>query len=549
MASARALVIGLDGGSYELLTPLCAAGVMPNLNRLMQSAALAELQSTRPYITPVAWTTFQTGCDPQQHGIWDYRYLDHSRRRVCLNDSARIGVPTIFNAVALTGGQTISINLPMTFPAPTVPGLVVGGLDSPSIDAAMETCPELAVEVKRRGVPFSLGTIWKRVPRSHEELAAGVEQTGADFHGRAAVAEIADGLCDWQLMIVQFQTLDALQHRLWHLLGDEEYADPWWRSTARQAMRALDEAIGRLLELADRRQASVLVVSDHGFGPFRGKISLPTLLEQHTLLRRSSWRQRLGGRIQRAGWKTRKWLRRQRQSQGSTASLERPVQGLAPLNWRRSVATVLHGNLAALVYLNTPERFGCGPLVSEASRNQARQEVMAALRELIHPDSGEKLFEEVYSTQERYDCDPLERQWPDVIGIPAAGFHTRTKFDASRAIISGDENLTGTHRLTGVLMVAGRGSVAGTAQNLSGSQQAQRHHAELRDVAPTLLKLMGIGRPASMTGRVLEELLVRRPAHLPIARGIARKSVRPPALSLSEQETVEARLRDLGYLD
>ena len=539
MFSSRALVIGLDGGTYDLLAPLCAAGVMPNLARWMETAALAELESTRPFITPVAWTTFQTGCDPQQHGIWDYRYLDHVRRQVCLNDSARIGRLTLFDWIAAQGGSSVSLNLPMTYPAPGVAGLIVGGLDSPSIEAAMETCPRLGNELKKQNVPFDLGTIWKRVPRTIEELAAGVEQTAADFHGRVTAAEIADTMVDWQWMFVQFQTLDALQHRCWHLLSEESAADEAWTSTARRAMRALDQAIGRLLDLAERRGACVLAVSDHGFGAFRGKISLPALLESRKLLCRSSWSGRLGNQIARAGWKTRKWLRRRTRPRASTASLRRPLETLAPIDWRRSLTAVLHGNLAALVYLNTAERFGNGPLTSETSRHEARQETIAALAELTHPATDETLFEEVYAVQERYDVDPIERQWPDVIGIPVAGFHTRTKFDADRSIVLPDEQLTGTHRQTGVLMIGGHGT----------RRHPERHRAPLRDVAPTLLHMLGIDPPASMPGRVLHELLPERSQLQPTLGHTIAAPVHSPALSVSEQETVEARLRDLGYLD
>ena len=78
----RVLVVGLDGATYELLVPWAESGLMPNLARLMARSSLSVVNSTQPCITPVAWTTFQTGCDPAEHGILDYRYLDHRRRRL-----------------------------------------------------------------------------------------------------------------------------------------------------------------------------------------------------------------------------------------------------------------------------------------------------------------------------------------------------------------------------------------------------------------------------------------------------------------------------------
>lgn len=134
----RMLVIGLDGATYDVLQPLVESGVMPQLRAFMQRAALAELHSTEPAVTPTAWTTFQCGCDPGVHGIYDYRYFDQRVGEVRLNHAGRVPVPTLFDAVSQTVGEVVSLNLPMTFPvASGVRGLVVGGLDSPSLDATL----------------------------------------------------------------------------------------------------------------------------------------------------------------------------------------------------------------------------------------------------------------------------------------------------------------------------------------------------------------------------------------------------------------------------
>ena len=136
--ASRVLVIALDGATYDVLAPLAAEGVMPSLAHFMGQAALVELRSTEPAVTPVAWTTFQTGCDPGAHGIFDYRYLDHRHRRLPLNHAGRIRRATMFDALAAEGSEVVSLNLPMTYsPAAGVRGIVVGGLDSPSTAAAL----------------------------------------------------------------------------------------------------------------------------------------------------------------------------------------------------------------------------------------------------------------------------------------------------------------------------------------------------------------------------------------------------------------------------
>src|SRR2546423_14749019 len=103
--SPRVLVIGLDGATYDVFVPLAELGVMPNLSILLRDAALHELRSTEPYTTPVAWTSFLTGCEVSTHGIFDYRYLDHARGELLLNHSGRIACPTLFDELAAAGGQ------------------------------------------------------------------------------------------------------------------------------------------------------------------------------------------------------------------------------------------------------------------------------------------------------------------------------------------------------------------------------------------------------------------------------------------------------------
>jgi predicted AlkP superfamily phosphohydrolase/phosphomutase len=536
--SPRVLVIGLDGGTFDLLTPWAESGRMPNLARLMATSARATVNSTRPAITPVAWTTFQTGCDPHEHGILDYRYLDHHRRRLSLNHAGRIDRPTLFDAISASGGDVVSLNLPMTYPAPAaVRGMIVGGLDSPSIDAALAPYPEFARRMRATGARFDLGTVWRRRPTTFEELADGVEQTDAIFRGQATAARVADAMTDWRLMVVQLQVLDSFQHRCWDLL-DPQGGPELWTAKTQQALRALDDCLGELMELAARRQSAVVAVSDHGFGPFRGKITLTEVLSRAGLLRVPRGAGAAGFHLRRAGWRFRKTLWRRMRPGCGTAQLTRPLDSLLPIDWRRSTALALHGNLGGLIYLNTPERFGSGPVTTHRQREQSLCDAAAALEDARHPETGEPLFVETFSTAERFGIDPVERLWPDLVAIPAPGFHTWHKFDARPRLVRGDLAMAGTHRLEGVLMVQSPGTLPG-----------RYPRAELRDVAPTILRLLGLAASPQMSGRALGAMLRGTARTLPREQLEQPREPAMASITDADQLRVEARLRDLGYLD
>jgi predicted AlkP superfamily phosphohydrolase/phosphomutase len=542
--SPRVLVIGLDGGTYDVLMPLAEEGVMPNFARLLRSSALAKLSSTEPYTTPVAWTSFQTGCDVGVHGIYDYRYLDHTRGQVLLNHAGRIACPTLFQQISASGGEVVSIDLPMTYPpSREMRGIVVGGLDSPSAEVALAPYPRLASALRSAGVDYDIRTIWKRKPQSFDELRAGLAATGTAFRSRVTAALLADQVTDWRMMVVQFQALDSFQHRCWHLLAADaegmgrQNVESSWVAAVRDAMWALDACLGELLELADRRGAAVVVLSDHGFGQFREKISVAEVLRQRELLRLASPCRRVAHRIARSGWKVRKWHARVCRG-GSTASVRRPLTALAPIDWRRSLALAVHGELSALVYLNDSARFGKGAIVAPRQREQAEEELLAAFREVQHPRTREPLFLDVYSTRRRFGCDPVVRNWPDIVAIPAPGFHTRTKFDAPGRLLLEDPALTGTHRREGILLIQAPGAVTG-----------QRYTAHMRDVAPTILHVLGLPPGGAMTGRVLHEMIGERPEAMRPKRELQLASNSVPAMCPREQAVVEQRLRDLGYLD
>ncbi|HEV3338735.1 MAG TPA: alkaline phosphatase family protein [Pirellulales bacterium] len=536
----RLLVIGLDGATFDLLVPWSESGYMPNLARLMATSARAVVNSTRPYITPVAWTTFQTGCDPHEHGILDYRYLDHRHRRLLLNHAGRIRRPTLFDAVSAAGGQVVSLNLPMTFPAPSsVRGIVVGGLDSPSIDAALAPFPEFARRLRATGAHFDLGTVWRRKPTTFDELSAGIDQTSAIFRGQAVAADVADRMTDWQLMVVQLQVLDALQHRCWQWLDPREGCTAeLWLSKARQALRALDDCLGELMELAARRGAAVVAVSDHGFGPFRGKITLAEILARSGLLCWPRGGAAAGYYLRHGVWRLRKFLYRRLKPGASTAQLTRPLDTLLPIDWKRSAAVALHGNLGALIYLNTQERFATGPLKTARQRDAALADAIDAFQTATHPETGEPLFVEVFGTAERFDVDPLERSWPDVVAIPAAGFHTRHKFDAQPQLVRHDPAMAATHRLEGTLLLHAPRVAAGTYRP-----------AELRDVAPTILQMLGLRVPAQMTGKPLDDILRASAGVARTGPEAAHRGLQLAGITDADQVCVEARLRDLGYLD
>jgi predicted AlkP superfamily phosphohydrolase/phosphomutase len=81
---ARVFVIGIDGGSWNVIDPMLEAGELPALQALIEKGGSANLETVEPLTSPVVWTSIATGRRPESHGITDF-----------FSTRATIAVPTI----------------------------------------------------------------------------------------------------------------------------------------------------------------------------------------------------------------------------------------------------------------------------------------------------------------------------------------------------------------------------------------------------------------------------------------------------------------------
>jgi len=70
----RVIVLGVDGMDPHFVEQHWNS--LPNLSRLRNSGGLTYLATTTPPQSPVAWSTFITGTDPAQHGLFDFVHRD-----------------------------------------------------------------------------------------------------------------------------------------------------------------------------------------------------------------------------------------------------------------------------------------------------------------------------------------------------------------------------------------------------------------------------------------------------------------------------------------
>jgi predicted AlkP superfamily phosphohydrolase/phosphomutase len=106
----RVVVFGIDGLDPDFIREGIAEGRLPNFAKLVESGTLADLQTSWPPQSPVAWTNFITGSNPGKHGLYDFIHVDRSHYGVA--NSMAVSEPegmvlSMFGyKLPLSGGET-----------------------------------------------------------------------------------------------------------------------------------------------------------------------------------------------------------------------------------------------------------------------------------------------------------------------------------------------------------------------------------------------------------------------------------------------------------
>jgi predicted AlkP superfamily phosphohydrolase/phosphomutase len=534
----RLLILGLDGATFDVLDPLMDQGRMPNLKRFLEQGTAGVLRSTQPPITPAAWTTFMTGKGPGRHGILDFEKYDATTHTLTFNSTYEIREKTLWQHLSEKGLRVGSINVPMTYPPKPVNGFMISGFETPSVDAQFTYPAELKDEIFDLIPNYNYRTNWRRTAfGKRAQLAENIDYIANSFDQGATLTKHYGEKYGWDVLMVVFKLVDNLQHKAWKYL-DPQYADRYRaeREMAAGCLAHLDKVLGDLFEYAESKDATVLIMSDHGHGSLDGKAQPNLLLKNWGYLTlRSPWEQ--------AATRTKHLVHRL--TKGRANRFEQGSRGVdrdLAVDWSRTKACVMHAGIFGYLYINLEGR-GPHGIVKPSDYDAVRDEIAERLRaETIKTPDGRTvpIFEHVYKTEQLYRCDREENpNLPDLMLAPHPGLAVVRKIRGHRKVrwipLS---RLEGTHRLEGILAMGGK-----------YIRRNARIDANIVDITPTALAALGLRVPIDMEGEVLLDVFTEQPEieHEPPIEKIAAES--QDVFSAEDQEELQKRLSDLGYLE
>jgi predicted AlkP superfamily phosphohydrolase/phosphomutase len=544
----RVLVIGLDGATWDLMTPWIEAGKLPNLAKLQQKGAAGPLASTIHPVTTPAWISFMTGRTQGQHGVYD-----HVRRRpgsydIEIVDATKIQSPLIFDYLGAYGMKSVAINIPMTYPPRPIAGALVSGLFASAVGPNITSPPTLYDRIATVAPDYAVHPDFQ--PRAADPLGRYRDDLLGSITSRFTVAETLLAEHEWHLGAVVFTATDQVQHAFWHCMGDEASA---YESAVFDVYQRIDENLPRLLRFADENTL-VLILSDHGGGPLQAMVNLNRWLADEGWL---AFRQS-GGVKQRSrlinqaahAYKTylphsvRAWIRRTLPGPFKQAKeqMESALFGDA-IAWEETRVYSL--GACGSIFVNLRGREPAG-LVAPGNEYEALcQEVSERLMTLKTP-GGKPLVKQVLRREELYH-GPFLADAPDLIIVwHDYGYWGRARYDQSAPELFetdfhwdfGVLPISGTHRPEGILMATGPGVAAG--HSITG--------AKLIDLTPTMMAFLGIPVPRGLDGCVLESIFGPGSLSITYDETDAVLEQGDFAFSAEEEAKIKQHLTDLGYL-
>lgn len=560
MNSSKILVIGIDGATFDLIIPWVKEGKLPKFEKLLQDGVHGNLKSVPNMNSAPAWTSFATGKNPGKHGIFYFdELIPRTYQKRYLNGSYRQG-KAFWNYAGEFSKKTIIINVPMTYPAEEVNGLMIAGMDTPSVNSPGFTYPpNLAKDIQKitKGYIIEPG-IPSIMKKGNKKLA--IYKLLETIQKRRCCAEYLMKSHPWDLFVVVFTATDVAQHFFW------KYIDPFhpeydkksaqkYGETILRVYQEIDKSIGSLLSIAGR--VITVLVSDHGAGiNQRGAEFLPPWLEQIGFL---SYKKSFGLKnllislLERGYTLVDKLFLREtkllltRLLPGAREAIE-SLSAFKDFDWSQTKA--YSDGIRDEIWINVKGREPYGIVEPGREYDRTCEILIEKLLEVQDSRTGKPVVKKVLKKNEIYWGEFVSKA-PDITIIwnsdqiisglksPEISSNLPPRKKKANSLISGG------HREEGILIMAGPGIKKGTFIS----------SADIYDIAPTLLYLLNIPIPDDMDGHVItkaleENHLTLNPVHY---RNYKRKkpleSSKTHDYSRNDEEIIKKRLKDLGYIE
>ncbi|MFQ6103535.1 MAG: alkaline phosphatase family protein [Candidatus Glassbacteria bacterium] len=545
----RVFVLGIDGGTFDILLPLAERGHMPNLARVLKHGSRSNLTSTFSFLTAPAWTSFMTGKNPGKHDVFDFVRPYRKELAVEFNNYRSIRSRTIWNILSEKDFRVCAINVPMMYPAPEVNGMVISGLGAPGLVEKSFFPRDLYSSLERELGQYMIDVpLEKYGPRDVDSFLEDLLE--CTRIRKKYINNLLDR-DEWDLFMAVLAGADRIQHKLWTMLTDLLSGGTNGDDTSSRILgyfKILDEIIGDL----DRRLGEndiLILMSDHGFGSMDHELTINRWLNEHgyftpsrgrLLLKRAMSAIRELQRRSLARFSPKALERKTRDTIKRTETARKPRMDF--INWSKTRAfSSTRTQQGITINLKGREPFG---IVEPGEEYETlRDEIISSLRDLKDPVSGEKMNNLVHRREEVY-FGPYIENAPDIVYLFDGGRIIATHQFKNELFTPTDwKTGDGMHRREGIFLAKGRMVV----------EDQQMKANSITDVAPTILYHLGVEIPDDFDGSVIDgiykrEFLSKHEITFEEAR-VHIENGEDSVYTEKDKKAIEDQLRGIGYME
>lgn len=538
--SGKVAIVGLDGATFRVLDHLMQAGVMPAFASIRQRGISAILRSTIPSYTPPAWVSIATGVNPGRHGV--FGFLDNTpQEQPRVAHSGSIRAATMWQYLERQGITVGIFNVPMTYPPVHVEGfMVAGGLAAGWTDAEMPNFASsldvgrLVSDVAGGRYPLDTVVSYENDWRSSDVVTRIEEVQRLRRRVLAALLERWDP----DFVFAVFEGTDRLQHVHYQYLVE---GSPWYerpeavevRSRAWRYFRELDAAIEDIATWVGA-DGHIVLVSDHGAGPWEKTLNVNLLLREWGYLRLPSL-----SRVTRSGFVAGMGQRIARRVVPRKALLTAKARIGREIRWSETEAFASQVAEQG-IHINQRDVFPKG-WVDGPRADGLAHELVDRLSSLTDPSDGRPAVDRVLRRNEVIQ-GPYAHRAPDLFPLLRDQRYELSDTLAADAVFTDHRDRPwGYHHLDGIFVAAGPNFVSGTHDE----------GLDIVDVLPTVFSAAGLRVPTDLDGHVVRDVLsVPRAAEPPPpSEPVADMDEVPYPYTPEEEAAVEEALRGLGYIE
>lgn len=289
------MVIAVDGLEPALLERFTRAGLLENLQRLIDRGSSAVIQCDLDLKSPVIWTSVATSTSPERHGI-----VDFVQEGVPVTSTMR-KVPAFWNLLDDAGLSSTTVGWMATWPAEDGGGSIVsdrshwGDFASKVRPPGLVALEPYQIHQVRRDLSFvERFTSYPRRPLAEVDPGEAdyavqflLERRFVQVFLRDRIyLDIAHELLDRsvpEVLSIYLQGIDYVSHGFWQYFEPAPFREAGWvipedhvehlGAIIPRYYAFLDREIGRLMDRFDP-ETPVVLLSDHGFGPALGPWSV-----------------------------------------------------------------------------------------------------------------------------------------------------------------------------------------------------------------------------------------------------------------------------------